>query len=71
MDRKKLYAFNLSPSEYGRVVRVLKQTGQQSKSVITDKARTAMKPGKRVTKWGTVYWETRPNRSDVNPSKRL
>lgn len=35
------------------------------KSVSADKKRKAKAPGKRRTAWGTVYWETRKNRSDL------
>jgi hypothetical protein len=36
-----------------------------------DKSRKALKPGKRISKTGKVYWETRRNRSDSNPIIRL
>lgn len=36
-----------------------------------DRMRKALKPGKRVTAWGTVYYETRANRSDKNRKRRL
>jgi len=70
MDSKKLYAFNLSSTEYGRVVRTLKQTGKQP-NLIVDKSRKAMQPGKRISRTGNIYFESRKNRSDVNPSKGL
>ena len=31
-----------------------------------DKERKAQHPGRRETEWGTVYYEKRANRSDVN-----
>lgn len=31
-----------------------------------DKERKAKHPGKRVTEWGSTYYEKRANRSDVN-----
>lgn len=39
-----------------------KQTGSSSK--FFDKLYQAKKPGKRKTKWGTTYYESRANRSD-------
>jgi hypothetical protein len=39
-------------------------------SVAADKKRTAMKPGKRKTAWGTKYYEYRVNRSDKKPRER-
>ena len=51
---------------YGRVPRttkVLKQTGTR-KSVKADKRVKALPPGRRVSKTGKRYTETRRNRSD-------
>jgi predicted RNA-binding Zn-ribbon protein involved in translation (DUF1610 family) len=45
------------------------QTGKTL--VAIDEKRVAKLPGKRVTAWGTTYYEYRRNRSDVNPKKRL
>lgn len=39
-----------------------KQTG--TSNIEADKKRQAMAPGKRITKAGTVYYESRANRSD-------
>ena len=46
-----------------RVLKVLPQTGGR-KNLIRDKGRGAMLPGKRISRSGKVYWETRKNRSD-------
>ena len=46
-----------------RIVKVLPQKGKSVKSV--DEKRKAMPSGKRISKTGKVYWETRKNRSDV------
>ena len=35
------------------------------KSKSRDASRKALKPGKRISKTGKVYWETRANRSDA------
>jgi len=47
----------------GRVIRKLKQTKERV-DLPRDEARKAMLPGKRVSKGGKVYWETRASRSD-------
>lgn len=43
---------------------VMKQTGI-IKDIGRDAARSALLPGKRVSKTGKTYWETRRNRSDA------
>ena len=43
---------------------VLKQTGSV-KSLIRDQGRKALPPGKRISKSGNVYWESRASRSDI------
>ena len=48
-------------------LRTLEQTGTSDKK--KDSARKALTPGKRISKSGKVYWETRKNRSDVPGSK--
>ena len=50
-----------------RNLKVLKQVGKSNAS--KDKSRKALKPGKRVSKSGNIYWETRKNRSDAVGSK--
>lgn len=53
-----------------RVLRVIKhQTGKTN--IPEDRKIRAMQGGKRISKTGKVYWETRKNRSDVVPKKRL
>lgn len=55
----------------GKVLRVIKhQTGSKS-NLIVDREKTALKPGKRLSKTGHIYWETRKNRSDVFPKKKI
>ena len=36
-----------------------------------DLARFAYPPGKRMSASGKIYWETRKNRSDLNPKKGI
>ena len=50
-------------SSAGKTIKVLAQTGSR-KSLIRDKSRKAQLPGKRISKSGKIYWETRKNRSD-------
>lgn len=50
-----------------RNLKPLPQTG--STSVKRDRKREALMPGKRKSKTGKIYWETRKNRSDAKGSK--
>ena len=50
-------------------IRKLKQTPNTRKSIKADYLLDAQLPGKRVTDWGTEYWETRENRSDKSGSR--
>lgn len=45
------------------ILKEMKQSGSR-KSVIRDMGRLASVPGKRISKTGKVYWETRMNRTD-------
>lgn len=46
-----------------RNLRELDQVGKTNLS--RDKKRQALMPGKRISKNGKIYWETRKNRSDL------
>lgn len=48
-------------------LRTLDQVGKTHVSI--DKKREALVPGKRISKNGKVYWETRKNRSDAKGTK--
>ena len=48
----------------GRTIKALPQTGKRV-SLARDRGRLAQMPGKRISKNGKVYWETRKNRSDT------
>ncbi|MCS7231797.1 MAG: hypothetical protein RMJ67_06640 [Elusimicrobiota bacterium] len=48
---------------------VKKQTGKSKKKV--DKRYKALKPGKRMSKYGNIYHEHRRNRSDLDMRKKL
>ena len=50
-------------------LRVLPQTQKSKVDKIIDASRKALAPGKRISKTGKVYWETRANRSDEKGSK--
>ena len=52
-----------------RNVKVLPQTMVKGTDITRDKARKALAAGKRISKTGKVYWETRSNRSDKIGSK--
>jgi len=55
-----------APQKAGNIStpRVLEQTGYR-KDILRDASRKALMPGKRISKTGNVYWETRKNRSDA------
>ncbi|MHA1865893.1 MAG: hypothetical protein ACTSWZ_05230 [Candidatus Heimdallarchaeaceae archaeon] len=48
-----------------RVVKASKHQTGKRKSIKLDRKRKAMKPGKRISKSGKVYYEYRRNRSDL------
>jgi len=52
-----------------RNLRVLKQTAKKKTNIDIDSKRKALLAGKRISKTGKVYWETRANRSDGRGSK--
>jgi hypothetical protein len=52
-----------------RNLRVLDQVAKAKTDKIVDAKRKALLPGKRISKAGKVYWETRANRSDSKNSK--
>jgi hypothetical protein len=41
------------------------QTGRV-KDILADASRSALTPGKRISSSGSIYWESRRNRSDVS-----
>ena len=47
-----------------KTTRILPQKGEV-KDLFLDSQIVAFLPGRRETAWGTVYWETRKNRSDA------
>lgn len=53
-----------------RNLRVLEQTGKNKViSIERDRERKSLMPGKRVSKSGKIYWESRKNRSDARGSR--
>ena len=44
-------------------LKILAQTGKFI-NIPRDRSRKALLPGKRISKTGNTYWETRKNRSD-------
>jgi hypothetical protein len=53
----------------GKIVHEVKVRSGKIIDAARDAARGAMKPGKRVSHTGNLYWETRFNRSDKKPGK--
>lgn len=65
--KRKVYA---GTAKNGRTVRrTTSQTGRTTTS--RDSERRALAPGKRISRNGKTYYETRRNRSDKNQRKRL
>jgi len=52
------------------VLKVIRRQTRVRKSISRDRNRTAYAPGKRRSRTGKIYWETRKNRSDL-PGKRI
>ncbi len=52
-----------------RNLRTLPQTKVKGVDINRDAARKALAAGKRISKTGKIYWETRSNRSDKIGSK--
>ena len=61
MGKKYRSALAIGPEK--KILRQLPQTGKR-KDLLKDAARRARLPGKRLSKTGNEYWETRKNRSD-------
>ena len=61
---KKLNVFLRQP----RTIQMTQGQSGKIKSVPRDQARKALTPGKRISKKGNIYWETRKNRSDYRGS---
>lgn len=53
-----------------RIIKRLPQTGETI-DILADMARKAKAPGKRISRTGNIYWETRRNRSDVSPDGNI
>jgi hypothetical protein len=60
---KDFFIIKLAKDEVAETLKVMKQTGKLP-DLKRDEARKAKLPGKRVSKTGKIYWETRKNRSD-------
>lgn len=59
---KKLDPFDFEPEKKAELIKYLPQRGNSNEK--KDAARWAISPGKRISKKGNIYWETRKNRSD-------
>ena len=47
-----------------KIIKILPQSGKRV-SISRDFGRKALPPGKRISKTGKEYWETRKNRTDI------
>jgi len=56
--------FDIEPVRRQGIQKILPQTGVRI-SIKRDAGRQALLPGKRISKTGNIYWETRKNRSDL------
>jgi hypothetical protein len=52
-----------------RILRTLPQTQKKGVNKVRDRERKALMPGKRISRTGKVYWETRASRSDQKGSR--
>lgn len=52
-----------------KTVYVVKKQSGFRKSIVRDRQRSAMLPGKRISANNRYYWETRKNRSDRRKSR--
>lgn len=57
-------------SKYSKVIKNF-NSGRSTSNIIRDKGRTALPLGKRVSESGKAYYESRPNRSDINQKAKL
>jgi len=48
-----------------RTLPQVKKSNRPQENILRDAARFARQPGKRLSKSGKIYWETRENRSDM------
>jgi len=55
----------------GKVLKDIQRQSGELKSIARDMERLGMYPGKRRSRTGEIYWETRKNRSDKDYKKRL
>jgi len=67
---KKTKEKEFSPVDFKKIMKTVSvgdyQIGKTNKA--RDKKRKALKPGKRISKTGNVYYEYRKNRSDLGKS---
>ena len=66
-DEKEKEYKSLGLKNQRKNLKTLKQVGSTTK--VRDVVRKALAPGKRISKTGKIYWETRKNRSDQVGSK--
>lgn len=50
---------------------MVKEKPISKRQLLYDMHFVAMRPGKRISKNGNIYYENRRNRADINPLKRI
>ncbi|MGC9309800.1 MAG: hypothetical protein ACP5D2_03855 [Candidatus Nanoarchaeia archaeon] len=62
-----------NPKKKEKLPRVIERTPQApgKSNFLRDIKRQALAPGKRISKTGKIYWETRRNRSDLLPKRKI
>ena len=63
------YGYDTTVDEKNKSGKAYKQRPVLKPDPKKDAKRTALKPGKRTTAWGTEYYETRVNRTDKAKKK--
>lgn len=61
------FKIRVPKEEVAKTLKILKQRGKSNTKI--DMKRSALPPGKRISKTGKIYWESRRSRSDVPGSK--
>lgn len=54
-----------------KVVRSFRHQTGKKPNIPIDKSIKALRAGKRISKSGKIYWESRKNRSDLIPKNKL
>jgi len=63
VEKFRIFKVRIPEEEVAKTLKVLKQRGSSHKMI--DEGRKALLPGKRISKTGKIYYESRTNRSDA------